>query len=218
HNGDIAVRQLTLTDDLALTFPKCVLTVNRLNASGTLSTNPNYDVKTVKELLLNTSNLPAKSKETVTLELNVVLTEQDGVFNNNGYVQGLSATDGSLVSDTSTNGVNPDPLVTGDITPSVPTPAKLIKNPLFIPKGFSPNNDGIHDNFVIENANGRQILLEVYNRWGNRIYRSTDYKNNWNGKSTEGIHVGDDVPVGTYYYVVVVNNKEKYVGYITINK
>jgi gliding motility-associated-like protein len=216
--GDIAIQQLSLTDDLNLTFPNCVITVNRLNASGTLAVNSNYNGTSVKELLLTTSTLAAKAKETLALELNVVLTDQDGVFNNLGLVQGISASDGSKTSDISTDGLNPDPLVTGDMTPSVPTPATLIKNVLFIPKGFSPNNDGINDAFVIENTNGRQILLEVYNRWGNRIYRSKDYKNNWNGKTTEGIHVGDEVPAGTYYYVVVVDNKEKYVGYITINR
>jgi gliding motility-associated-like protein len=146
------------------------------------------------------------------------LTDKDGIFYNTAVLEGVSTSDGSKIADTSTNGLNPDPFVTGDVTPKDPTPATLIKNPLFIPHGFSPNNDGIHDLFTIENANGRQILLEVFNRWGNRIYRSKDYQNNWNGKTTEGIHVGDEVPVGTYYYVVVVDNKEKYVGYITINR
>jgi gliding motility-associated-like protein len=218
NSGDIAVEKLSLTDDLSLTFSGSLITINRLNASGTLSVNPNYNGTTVKDILLNTSNLDAKAKETVTLEIRVILTDKDGIFYNTAVLEGVSTSDGSKIADTSTNGLNPDPFVTGDVTPKDPTPATLIKNPLFIPHGFSPNNDGIHDLFTIENANGRQILLEVFNRWGNRIYRSKDYQNNWNGKTTEGIHVGDEVPVGTYYYVVVVDNKEKYVGYITINR
>ena len=218
NSGDILIRQISLTDDLSATFPGCLVTVNRINASGPLQVNPAYNGTTDKEMLLNTSSLEPEAKETVTLEIAVTLTDKDGVFNNSAFVQGTSDSDGSKTSDTSTDGLNPDPLVTGDVTPSDPTPASLIKNPLFIPKGFSPNNDGTNDAFVIENANGRQIFLEVYNRWGNRIYRSKDYKNNWTGKTTEGIHIGDDVPVGTYYYVVVVDNQDKYVGYITINR
>lgn len=218
NSGDILIRQISLTDDLSATFPGCLVTVNRINASGPLQVNLAYNGTTDKEMLLNTSSLEPEAKETVTLEIAVTLTDKDGVFNNSAFVQGTSDSDGSKTSDTSTDGLNPDPLVTGDVTPSDPTPASLIKNPLFIPKGFSPNNDGTNDAFVIENANGRQIFLEVYNRWGNRIYRSKDYKNNWTGKTTEGIHIGDDVPVGTYYYVVVVDNQDKYVGYITINR
>jgi gliding motility-associated-like protein len=216
--GDVTVQQLSLNDDLNEAFPGALFEVNRLNASGNLFVNTNYNGTTNKELLSNTSYLEADSAAFITLEVKVTLTDQDGVFNNLAYIQGISANDGSKVFDTSTNGKIPDFKVAGDFSPKVPTPATLIKNPLFIPKGFSPNNDGINDAFVVENANGRQILLEVYNRWGNRIYHSKDYKNNWSGKTTEGIHVGDEVPVGTYYYVVVVGNKEKYVGYITINR
>jgi gliding motility-associated-like protein len=217
NKGDVNVQKLSLTDDLSKTFPGCIVVVKRLNATGNLVVNPAYNGSSVTELLLSSSYLELTS-EFLTLEINVVLTSQDGIFNNISIVKGVSELNGSDVSDISTDGANPDPFLVDDVTPSVPTPANLIKNPLFIPKGFSPNNDGINDFLIIENANGRQILLEVYNRWGNRIYRSKEYKNDWSGKTTEGIHVGDEVPVGTYYYVVVVDNKEKYVGYLTINR
>ncbi len=169
-------------------------------------------------MLLPTSAMTPLSKEQVTLEINVGLLENGGTFNNSAIAEGASASDDSLTTDTSTDGLNPDPLISGDVTPAEPTPVTLIKNPLYIPKGFSPNNDGTNDLFVIQNANGRQILLEVYNRWGNRIYRNKDYKNDWNGVTTEGIHIGDQVPVGTYYYIVIADDKDKYVGYITINR
>lgn len=217
NKGDVTLQKLSLTDDLAKTFPGCVVLVKRLNASGNLVVNPAYNGTSITELLLNSSFLELTS-EFVTLELNVVLTDKGGIFNNTSIVNGVSDRDGSNVFDISTDGANPDPFLVDDVTPNVPTPVNLIKNPLFIPKGFSPNNDGINDFLVIENANGRQILLEVFNRWGNRIYHSKEYKNDWNGKTTEGIHVGDEVPVGTYYYVVFVDNKEKYVGYLMINR
>ncbi len=216
--GNTAIEKLTLTDDLSKTFPNCKVVVNRLNTSGSLYSNPAFDGLSDKNLLLTTSTLPALSKEQLTLELNVGLLESGGTFNNSAVAEGLSAGDGSITNDVSTDGLNPDPLVIGDVSPADPTPVTLIKNPLFIPKGFSPNNDGINDQFVIENTNGRQILLEIYNRWGNRIYRNKDYKNDWNGTTTEGIHIGDQVPVGTYYYIVIADNKDKYVGYITINR
>ena len=216
--GSVAIEHLNLIDDLAITFPNCKIIVNRLNTSGSLYTNPAFDGSTDKNLLLPTSTMVATSKEQVTLEVNVALLSEGGTYNNSATTEGNSVSDGIVTSDISTDGLNPDPIQSGDFSPKDPTPVTLIKNPLYIPKGFSPNNDGINDIFVIENGNGRQILLEVFNRWGNRIYRSKDYRNDWNGITTEGIHIGDQVPVGTYYYVVIADNKEKYVGYITINR
>ncbi|RRN76687.1 gliding motility-associated C-terminal domain-containing protein, partial [Pseudoxanthomonas sp. SGD-10] len=128
-----------------------------------------------------------------------------------------STGDGSLVEDVSTDGFNPDPVVPGDFSPNEPTPVTLSKGDIYIPEGFSPNNDGINDYFVIENAAGKRVDLEIYNRWGNVVYKSTDYQNNWAGKCTEGICLGEDLPVGTYYYIVKIDNQKK-VGFITINR
>ena len=90
---------------------------------------------------------------------------------------------------------------------------------IFIPAGFSPNNDGKNDTFILYNtANQALISLEVYNRWGNLVHRSADYKNGWDGRCTEGIHIGEDVPAGTYYYIVILSNKDNYTGYLTINR
>lgn len=218
NSGNTAIERISLTDDLNKTFPGCKITISRLNTSGVLYTNLRYDGLNDKNMLLSTSTMTPLSKEQVTLEINVALSENGGTFNNSAEAEGFSARNGVPTRDISTDGLNPDPLISGDMSPAEPTPVTLIKNPLFIPKGFSPNNDGTNDFFVIENGNGRQILLEVYNRWGNRIYRSKDYKNDWAGITTEGIHIGDQVPAGTYYYIVIADNKDKYVGYITINR
>lgn len=62
----------------------------------------------------------------------------------------------------------------------------------------SPNNDGINDEFWISNILGKSGKLEIYNRWGNLVYESDDYQNNWPGSyNTE-----KDLPDGTYYYLL----------------
>ncbi|TKC09318.1 Ig-like domain-containing protein [Pedobacter frigoris] len=217
--GDYVVEKLSLTDDLGITFKDATITKVGLSATGTLTVNPNYDGKSVKDLLSSSSAIRQKSKESVTLEIKVFLNLTEGVFLNTAIVEGYSANDGTTrTTDVSTDAENPDPLVAGDFSPNDPTPVNLVRSDIFIPGGFSPNNDGINDFFVIENTLGKQISLEVYNRWGNRIYRSSKYENNWAGKTTEGIHIGDDVPAGTYYYIIKVDNKDKRVGYITINR
>ncbi|MCD0490223.1 Ig-like domain-containing protein [Pedobacter sp. MC2016-14] len=216
--GDVAVDRVSLTDNLATTFGGNAVTVTRLNASGPLRVNNNYNGTSVTELLLNTSSMAAKSKETVVLEVNVRLDKKDGTFYNSGFVEAYSVTDGSRTSDLSTNGVNPDPITAGDFSSSEFTPVKLVLQDIFIPKGFSPNNDGINDFFVIENGGGKVIALEVYNRWGNLVHRNKTYANTWNGKTTEGIHMGDDVPDGTYYYIITIDGQDRRVGYITIKR
>lgn len=64
--------------------------------------------------------------------------------------------------------------------------------------GFSPNGDGVNDYFVI---NGLERFsthhLLVYNRWGNLVYESKGYLNDW-----EGTWNGKALPTGTYYYIL----------------
>ncbi len=90
---------------------------------------------------------------------------------------------------------------------------------LIIPSGYSPNDDGINDAFVIKGIDhypGNRIW--IYNRWGNLIYKSNDYKSNWDGISNvSGIYIGKRVPAGTYFYVLDLNNNTKPLqGYIVL--
>jgi gliding motility-associated-like protein len=216
--GEVAIEKLSLTDDLQAVFQGNTIKVNQITATGTLKANNAYNGTAVKELLADGSLLAKQSKEYVELEINVTLNKQEGTFNNTAYTEGLSTSGGSRTSDVSTDGLNPDPSTSGDVTPSIVTPVKILRQDLFIPQGFSPNNDGINDFFVLENTQGKVISLEVYNRWGNLIHRTKNYENNWAGKTTQGIHIGDDVPTGTYYYIIQIDGKDKRVGYITINR
>jgi len=218
--GDAAINNVSLIENLNLAFPNTnyqIIDVSTASTSG-LRINQGYNGNATPNLLLATSTLAAKSKQTVTLEIKVVLLNESGTFINFAIARGNSAADGTLVEDQSTNGFNPDPITAGDVSPSVLTTVTLVKETLKIPGGFSPNNDGINDFFVVENAGDQAISLEVFNRWGNRIYKAAKYDNSWNGKTTEGIHIGDDVPAGTYYYIITIGNKDKRVGYITINR
>ena len=66
---------------------------------------------------------------------------------------------------------------------------------------FSPNGDYTNDYFDIDNADKYpEILVEVYNRWGSRLFSSRGYSDE---KRWDGTFNGKDVPVGTYYYVII---------------
>jgi gliding motility-associated-like protein len=89
---------------------------------------------------------------------------------------------------------------------------------LFIPGGFSPDDDGANDKFVIYGADGKKIVIKVFNRWGNLVYESDNYLNDWDGTCTTGwILVGDRLPEGTYYYLVQIEGEtETRKGYLTL--
>ena len=84
------------------------------------------------------------------------------------------------------------------------------------PDIITPNNDGLNDSFIVpclSNYEGSNLC--VYNRWGDEIFHSEDYKNDW-----EGTYKGDDLPVGTYFYVLKVNDGSDSImkGYIFIQR
>jgi len=82
------------------------------------------------------------------------------------------------------------------------------------PDGISPNGDGINDTWVIDNIELFQdAIVEIYNRWGQMLWQSAPgYPVQWDGR-----YDGNDLPVGTYYYVIrSVNFEQPFTGPITI--
>lgn len=105
---------------------------------------------------------------------------------------------------------------------------------LKIPNIFTPNGDGINDFFIIDNdpagTNSDEEItrgfehesynplndyylrtqLTVFNRWGRIVYKSSDYKNDWDGGK---------LPDGTYFYVLECigeQDNHRYQGSVTI--
>ncbi len=76
--------------------------------------------------------------------------------------------------------------------------AELVPIEFFIPDAFTPNGDGFNDLFEIKHPVSTKIEIEIFNRWGNSVYKSIDYQNDWDGKGT-GNFLGKDLPDGTYY-------------------
>ena len=89
---------------------------------------------------------------------------------------------------------------------------KVLKGPE-IPTIFSPNGDGIHDTWVIKYLDTYPGgTVEVFNRYGQLIFRSVNYSVPWDGTIN-----GKQVPMGTYYYIVDPKNGRKLMsGYVDI--
>ena len=216
--GPNGLENISIKDNLALAFGGAEVTVKTVTAFGNLKANSSFNGSTNTELLLPTSRLVAGEEAKLELLINVKLLLTSGVFQNTATAEAISSLTGFKVTDVSTNGLRPDPNSTADVSPSETTPIKLDALPAYVPAGFSPNGDGMNDKFVVQNANGKHVSLEMYNRWGNRVYKSDDYKNDWGGEVTEGFFLGRDIPDGTYYYIIIIDKKDKYAGFITVNR
>lgn len=79
--------------------------------------------------------------------------------------------------------------------------------PITIPNVFSPNGDDENETFHITNVDHYTNELKIYNRWGNVVYETTNYKNNW---------TGEGVPDGTYYYILHITDDREYAGHVTL--
>jgi gliding motility-associated-like protein len=77
-----------------------------------------------------------------------------------------------------------------------------------IPKGVSANNDGDNDFFELSNLDVKK--LQIFNRYGMVIYTKNNYTNEWGGQSD----TGDQVPDGTYYYVIEQRSGKVKTGWV----
>jgi gliding motility-associated-like protein len=95
--------------------------------------------------------------------------------------------------------------------------------PTFAPNGISPNGDGKNDVLIIPGILRNQPNeLTIFNRWGNIVYQTSNYKNDWGGQTDRAFSLlaGDNLlPDGTYYYVIDFFGKYPNVGtYVYINR
>lgn len=78
---------------------------------------------------------------------------------------------------------------------------------LYVPNSFTPNGDGINDQFVFFGENISDATLEIYDRWGAKIFYSADFHTGWDGTFKDAL-----CPVGSYTYVIKYTglNRKKY--------
>ena len=91
---------------------------------------------------------------------------------------------------------------------------------LYVPNAFTPDGDGVNDTFLaLYNGNDiSHFTMEVYDRWGGRIFRSENILLGWDGKKN-----GKDCPGGVYVYKIVfsvdgVTGNQERVGTVMLVK
>lgn len=189
-----------------------------LQVTKQLLTQPPYEVhgKVTYLITLRNNGPDDASGITLTDELSNNLGNVEGIESSAGtaeYVQnrltwripalanGVAATlrftvrinnGGTLINEATARGNERDPNLSNNTARTNEAP--ITGDEIFIPNTITPNGDGRNDKFVIPGI-GRfpGSALTVYNRWGNLVYQSKDYQNQWDGNGLNE---------GTYFYIL----------------
>ncbi|WP_033417902.1 gliding motility-associated C-terminal domain-containing protein [Cytophaga aurantiaca] len=68
---------------------------------------------------------------------------------------------------------------------------------IFVPTGFTPNNDGLHDDVEIFGKHFTDFKITIFNRWGEIVFISTDRDIRW-----DGTYRGELMPSGSYPWII----------------
>lgn len=72
-------------------------------------------------------------------------------------------------------------------------------NTLFVPKAFTPDGDGLNDEFgPVGEFNLEYYEMYIYDRWGKLVFSTTNPNENWNGKDANG----NEFPTGVFTYII----------------
>jgi len=109
-------------------------------------------------------------------------------FLNNIYIVNIANGDGCIASDTIFVNVRKE-------------------RPFYIPTAFSPNQDGINDNFVLSPGPNVEMIhsVRIYNRWGALLYESPEALPLASVVTWDGQFNGKFVTNGVYIYLVEVS-------------
>ncbi len=84
-----------------------------------------------------------------------------------------------------------------------------------VPNVFSPNGDGVNDDFHFPGYGLTTFHISIFNRWGTELFQSDAATFRWDGTNN-----GKQVSEGTYYYVVaakdIAENEYKFNGVVTL--
>lgn len=208
NTSTVLLDSIRMRDDLTRVFPTGVVyDVISIRASGNLVANQQFNGSTNIHLLSDVSKMNPGARDSINLAIRMVPNGFFGTLKNSAILTAQTSFGALTITSN-------DPSVSTGVGNREPTPFEIPGVEIFVPGGFSPNQDGMNDYFVIRRPSQTTIQLEIFNRWGNLIYRSADYKNDWNGRTNQpGNVLGAEIPDGTYYYII--NGIDRATGRIT---
>ncbi|MEO5673844.1 MAG: gliding motility-associated C-terminal domain-containing protein [Chitinophagales bacterium] len=89
------------------------------------------------------------------------------------------------------------------------------QNIFAVPNAFTPNGDGVNDEFLPNQQNLATMDMKIYNRWGQLVFFTTDPHVGWNGT-----YNGAEEEIGTYVYLITATfldgNAAQQTGNVTL--
>jgi len=68
---------------------------------------------------------------------------------------------------------------------------------IYVPNSFTPNGDGLNDNFGISGEAIQSFSMRIFNRWGDMIFETSSVTDKW-----DGTFKGQKAPTGNYVYKI----------------
>ena len=107
-------------------------------------------------------------------------------------------------------------------TSPIPIDNFALNNPTLGNYFVSPNGDGINDFLVIDNLDeSPNNNLQIYNRFGQKVFEMDNYTNQFNGFSNQNnlvLNRSDGLPQGIYFYIVSLFDLElDYQGFLFLD-
>jgi gliding motility-associated-like protein len=89
-------------------------------------------------------------------------------------------------------------------TPPPPPPSDTLE--FSVPNVFTPNGDNTNDIFEVIVIGYDSYSIEIYDRWGIRVFQSDDTSIHWNGTLQ---NTGSNCSSGTYYYIITLTDQSQ---------
>ena len=98
----------------------------------------------------------------------------------------------------------------------IKTALTVSESSVFVPNIFTPNGDGKNDVFKITGIAISDFKIEIFNRWGIKVFETADKNKSWDGKDLQG----QKVDSGVYYFVIISTDNTEIIkrGNVTLLK
>ncbi len=147
--------------------------------------------------------------------VNFTNASSGNVVSSEWIIDGLISTNTNASYAFLAEGVYPVQLIVEDNNGCTDTTVQWINvfNTMGVPNVITPNGDHQNDYFVVKGLKLNTSLL-IINRWGNVVFRTDNYQNNWNGVNQNG----KDLDEGVYFYKMISPSGDRTEGFIHLQR